>query len=585
MRLGKAIIPIMLIVIAVVLIIYGLTPQQKPTHEIVNVTYTVRFYDKADHIIMTPLNVTLYKDTQVISKLNSNSTGWYSIEKAIPPNNYTLIVRIGNLTLYQKNINLNSNITESKVVINAYPLYVNLYPKIDNNTMYNITNVNAIIYALNGTQILKQSISESKQTNVINFPLVPEGNYILKVNWLGINIYTRNIIINNSTNINVNITGHLISFKVYDQYGTPLNNATLELYYNNSRVLIGRTLSTNNYTITAVLPKLEYNIRVYLYDLKAKIKGSSYVDLRIFTGKIYNITAIMTKNVELKILNPDGSIANGLILSMRSDNSSIISPTPISNMTKLPSLPSNSNVTLLVYRADALALKTTLTIPPPSNNTIILTYKINEVPLTITLRDINNNDISNFSGSIYLIDKFNNSKIMYKGPMNILPSSYLIIVLNKMPDGSIIPIYADNRIINVTTNQLTLVLPVNIKLDVSLHEFTGNIELKYIGISNNIIPYKSINNTNGFSFTLPTGKYLVEVYSNGKLVYSRYIMLNKNENLIVQLSSPGIISSIDIELIRSIVLLAILVMIGFISVKFYKQYMKVSKKKEEKVSI
>ncbi|MEM3832358.1 MAG: hypothetical protein QW128_01990 [Thermoprotei archaeon] len=586
MRLGKAIIPIALIIIAAILIIYGLTPQQKPTEKIVNVKYTVRFYDKADHIVMIPLNVTLYKGAQVISKLNSNSTGWYSTEKTIPPNNYTLIVRVGNLTLYQKNVNLNNNITESKVVIDAYPLYVNLYPKIDNNTAYNITNVDAIIYAMNGTQILKQSISESKQANVINFPLVPEGNYVLKVNWLGINIYTRNVVINNSTNVNVNVTGHLISFKVYNQYGEPLNNATLELYYNNSRVLTGRTLSTNSYTITAVLPKLKYNISVSLYDLKTEIKGDTYVDLRTFTGKIYNVTVLMTKNIELKILNPDDSIANGLKLIVRSNNSSIIPLTLINNITKLPPLPSNSRVVLLVYRADALALKATLTVPPPSNNTIILTYKINEVPLTITLRDINNDEISNFSGSIYLIDKFNNNKIVYKGSMSILPSNYLIIVLDKMPDGNIIPVYTDSKIINITTNQLTLMLPVNIKLDVSLHGFTGNIELKYVGINNDIVPYRSVNNTNKALFILPTGKYLIEVYSNGKLVYSRYIVLSNDESLVVQLISPGIISSIDVELIRSVVLLAILVMIGFFSVRFYRQYKKIRKKEQkEKVSV
>jgi len=188
MRLGKAIIPIILIIIAAILIIYGLTPQQQQhPAKAINVSYLVRFYDKADHIITTPLNVTLYKDSKIVSQLNGNSTGWYTTEKVLP-DNYTLVVRLGNLTLYQKNINLNNNITESKVTINVYPLYVNLHPFIDNKTNYNITDVDAVIYALNGTPVLKQSISESKQTNVIYFPVVPEGSYILKVNWLGINI-------------------------------------------------------------------------------------------------------------------------------------------------------------------------------------------------------------------------------------------------------------------------------------------------------------------------------------------------------------------------------------------------------------
>lgn len=589
MRLGRAIIPIILIVIAVILIIYGLTPQQQKPQKVINVTYTVRFYDKADHIIMVPLNVTLNKDSQVISRLSSNSTGWYSTEKAIPSNNYTLVVRLGNLTFYQKNVNLNTNITESKVVIDAYPLYVNLYPMIDNNTRYNITNVEAIIYAQNGTKLLKQSIEESKQTNVINFPLVPEGRYVLKVNWLGINVYTKDILINNSTNINVNIAGRLMNFKVYDQRGMPINNATLELYYNNLRVLMGRTLSTNSYTITAVLPKLEYKIRVSLYGLDAKIKNSPYLDLRTFTNKTYNVIVMMTSNITLRILNPDGSVAEGLMLSVRSHNSSIIPSALIVNTTRLPPLPSYSNVTLLVYRADALALNTTLSIPPPSNGTIVLTYTINKVPLTINFQDINNKTvtISNFSGYVYLIDRFNNNKLEYNGTIKILPSKYLIIVLDKMPDGSLIPIYTDDKIVNITNTQLKLTLPIDIKLNVSLYGFTGNIELKYVGLGNKIVLYKSVNNTNEASFTVPIGEYILEVYTNGRLTYSKYIMLNKNENLIVQLSSPSILSSVDIELIRSIVLVIILSIIGFISVKFYKQYKeKVStKEKEEKTSM
>lgn len=584
MRLGKAIIPIILIVIAVILIIYGLTPQQQHPAKITNVSYLVRFYDKADHIITAPLNVTLYKDSKIVSQLNGNSTGWYTTTK-IPPDNYTLVVRLGNLILYQKNINLNNNITESKVVVNAYPLYVNLHPFIDNKTNYNITDANAIIYALNGTPILKQSISESKQTNVIYFPVIPEGSYILKVNWLGINIYSRNIVVNGSfSNIDVNVTGHMVSFKIYDQDKLPINNATLELYHNNSRVLIGRTLSTNNYTISAVLPKLTYDIRVSLYGLNATIKGGSTLDLENFKGNVYNVTILLTKNINIRIINPDNTPANGLSLTVKNDKYNVItSALLINNATfRLPPLPSNSNLILSVYREGALALNTTFSVPLPTNNTITLTYKINETILTIHLYDTRNNTISDFSGDIYLIDKFNNNKITYKGPTQIIPSNYLIIVLNKMPDGNLVPIYMSNETIDINHKELSLILPINLKLKVQLDGFSGDVMLKYVGINGNSVNFKIINNTSNASFELPKGTYILEVYSNGKLVYSKFIMLNNDEYIIVQLKSPSIISSIDAELLRSIFLFAILVLIGFVSLRFYKQYKEKVQSKEIK---
>jgi len=584
MRLGKAIIPIILIAIAVILIIYGLTPQQQPSVKITNVSYLVRFYDKADHIITTPLNVTLYKDSKVVSQLNGNSTGWYTVTK-IPPDNYTLVVRLSNLTLYQKNINLNNNITESKVVINAYPLYVNLHPFIDNKTSYNITDADAVIYALNGTPILKQSISESKQTNVIYFPVIPEGNYILKVNWLGVNIYSRNIIVNGSfSNIDVNVTGRMISFKIYDQDKLPINNATLELYYNNSRVLIGRTLSTNDYTINAVLPKLTYNIRVSLYGLNATIKNGSTLDLENFRGNVYNVTILLAKNINIRILNPDGTPANGLFLTIKNDKYGIITSAPLINngTFHLPPLPSNSNLVLSAYREGALAFNTTLKVPPPTNNTITLTYKINEIMLTINLYDAKNNTISDFSGNVYLIDKFNNNEIIYKGPTQVIPSNYLIIVLNKMPDENLVPIYMANETIDINHRELSLTLPINLKLKVQLDGFSGDLIVKYVGINGNSVNFKTINNTRDASFELPKGTYILEVYSNGKLVYSKFIMLNNDENITVQLKSPSIISSIDVELLRSIFLFVVLVLVSFVSLRFYKQYKEKMQSKEVK---
>jgi hypothetical protein len=574
MRLGKAIIPIILIIIAAILIIYGLTPQQQQhPAKAINVSYLVRFYDKADHIITTPLNVTLYKDSKIVSQLNGNSTGWYTTEKVLP-DNYTLVVRLGNLTLYQKNINLNNNITESKVTINVYPLYVNLHPFIDNKTNYNITDVDAVIYALNGTPVLKQSISESKQTNVIYFPVVPEGSYILKVNWLGINIYSRNIIVNGSlSNIDVNVTGRIITFKIYDQDKMPINNATLELYYNGLRVLMGQTLSTNNYAVSAVLPRLTYDVRVSLYGLNAIIKNGSTLDLENLKGNIYNVTVLLTKNINIRILNPDNTPANGLSLTLKNNNGMIASALLTNNATfHLPPLPSNSNLILSVYREGALALNTTLSIPPPTNNTVTLMYKINEITPIIHLYDANNNALSDFSGNVYLIDKFNNNKIIYNKSIQIIPSNYLIIVLNRMPDESLVPIYMTNETIDIIHKELSLILPINIKLEVQLNGFNGDIVLKYVGINGNSVYLKMVNNTNNALFELPRGTYILEVYSNGKLVYSKFVILNNNAYITVQLKSPGIISSIDVEVLRSIFLFVILALVGFASLRFYKQY-------------
>ncbi len=575
--------PIVLIVIAVVLIIYGLTPQQQQHIKITNVSYTVRFYDKADHIITAPLNVTLYKDSKVVSQLSGNSTGWY-VARAIAPDNYTLVAKLNNLVLYQKIVNLNNNITESKVVINAYPLYVNLHPIIDNRTNYNITDVDAIIYALNGTPILKQSISESKQANVIYFPVVPEGSYILKVNWLGINIYSSNIMINGSlNNIDLNVTGRMMRFKIHDQDGAPINNATLELYYNGSKVLTGRTLSTNSYTITAVLPKLTYNIRVSLYELNTMIKGSSILDLESFKGTIYNVTVLLTKNVSIKVLNPDGTPANGLTLTVNNNNYKIISSVLLTDNATfhLPPLPSNSDLTLSVYRGGALALNTTFTVPLPSNNSVVLTYKINEITLKINLYDAKNNIVQNFPGHVYLIDTFNNKKIEYTSSEQILPSNYLIIVSDKTPDGSLVPIYTINETIDILHKEISLILPINLKLDVKLDGFTGDIKLNYVGINGNTTTLKIINSTDSASFTVLKGTYILEVYSNKNLVYSKYIILDKDTYITVQLKSPGLISFIDMELLRSMILFGILVLIGFVSFKFYKQYKeKVSKEQK-----
>jgi hypothetical protein len=91
-----------------------------------------------------------------------------------------------------------------------------------------------------------------------------------------------------------------------------------------------------------------------------------------------------------------------------------------------------------------------------------------------------------------------------------------------------------------------------------------------------------MNNTNNALFELPRGTYILEVYSNGKLVYSKFVILNNNAYITVQLKSPGIISSIDVEVLRSIFLFVILALVGFASLRFYKQYRERMRSKEIK---